>query len=214
MIRRTWIRLAQIDESIRGDRWRALVRWVYQGLAPVYDTAQRLVFPEYSEVIAEMLARLALSSNDRVLDLGCGTGRVTLPAVEKACWGVGIDMTPSMLAELRRNAAERGGPQPELVRSDTRFLPLADDSVTVATTSFMLLHLRTAEKQQVFREVRRVLSDGGRFGCLTSRHTISDAYPTGEEWRVWLTEAGFDDVTVADVRDVYRIVTARAGATV
>jgi ubiquinone/menaquinone biosynthesis C-methylase UbiE len=110
--------LARIDESIRGDRWRALVRWIYRGLAPVYDTARRLIFPEYSEVTSEVLAHLAFSSNDRVLDLGRGTGRVTLPA-EAARSVVCVEMTPNKLTKLRQNATkfscgrERGWPTGE-----------------------------------------------------------------------------------------------------
>ncbi|HIQ04625.1 MAG TPA: class I SAM-dependent methyltransferase [Anaerolineae bacterium] len=102
------------------------------------------------------------------------------------------------------------GPErsPALIQGDARYLPLTDEMFSVVTTSFMLVHLTAAEKLQVFNEVRRVLVPGGRLGCLTSQDSVGDAYPTTEEWRQWLRACGFHDITVEDLRDVYRLVLA------
>ncbi len=43
-----------------------------------------------------------------VLDYGCGVGRVLMPLAERADKAVGVDVSPSMLSEARRNADERG----------------------------------------------------------------------------------------------------------
>ncbi len=208
MLKQAAMRLAQFDQHIRGDRWRPLVRWGYQAMAPIYDVGARLLLPDYQLAAIDLLQRLEVTSNDRVLDLGCGTGMVTLPAAERAAWVAGLDMTPGMVRRLQRKAAQQPGRPPALIRGDARYLPLANETFNVATTSFMLLHLTTAEKQQVFSEVRRILVAGGRLGCLTSRHGIGDAYPTSEEWRRWLRTCGFHDVTIEDLCDVYRLVLA------
>lgn len=209
MLKRATMQLAQGDQHIRGDRWRPLVRWLYQAMAPIYDAGAGLLVPDYQLAAVELLERLGVTPHDRVVDLGCGTGMVTLPAAERAGCVVGLDMTPAMLRRLQRKSGRQPAARaPALIQGDARRLPLADGSCSIVTTSFMLLHLTTAEKQQVFREVHRVLAPDGRFGCLTSRHSIGDAYPTRGEWRGWLTEAGFDGMMIADVRDVYRLVLA------
>jgi 2-polyprenyl-3-methyl-5-hydroxy-6-metoxy-1,4-benzoquinol methylase len=43
-----------------------------------------------------------------VLDYGCGVGRVLIPLAQNADRAVGVDVSPSMLAEARKNARERG----------------------------------------------------------------------------------------------------------
>jgi len=208
MLKQAAMRLAQFDQHIRGDRWRPLVRWGYQAMAPIYDVGARLLLPDYQLAAIDLLERLEVTSDDRVLDLGCGTGMVTLPAAERAAWVAGLDMTPGMLRRLQHKAAREPERSPALIQSDARYLPLTNETFNVVTTSFMLLHLTAAEKQQVFSEVWRILVPGGRLGCLTSRHGIGDAYPTAEEWHRWLQACGFHDVTVEDLRDVYRLILA------
>ncbi len=52
----------------------------------------------------------AIAPDDRVLDVGCGTGHVTLLAARQACRGhvVGIDLSAPMLARARADAAGIG----------------------------------------------------------------------------------------------------------
>ncbi|HEX6387033.1 MAG TPA: methyltransferase domain-containing protein [Anaerolineae bacterium] len=93
-------------------------------------------------------------------------------------------------------------------------MPFASQSFSVVVTSFMLLHLTTAEKQQVFREAQRVLWENGRFGCLTGRHETAAVYPTPDEWQSWLEQSGFAGITIRSYRDVYNLVKAeRLGET-
>lgn len=209
MIRRSTIRIGQLDKPLRDDRWRPLIRASYQLMAYFYDAAARRLLPEYEQAAVDLLDNVQVGTDDYLLDIGCGTGMVTLPAAQRAGRVIGLDMTPNMLDRLREKSRRQSGRRPALVRGDARFLPLETDSHTVVTTSFMLVHLSTEDKRRVFSDVRRVLSSQGRFGCLTSRHSVGDAYPTQAEWHRWLTEAGFDEVTIDDVRDIYRIVTAR-----
>ncbi len=213
MLQRVTMRITQFDKHIRGDRWRPLIRRGYQLMSLIYDPAARLLLPDYQLAAVDLLERLQVTADDRVLDLGCGTGMVTLPAAERAAWVAGLDMTPGMLRKLQRKATQSSTRSPVLIRGDARYLPLAAETFTVVTTSFMLLHLTAAEKQQVFNEAHRVLAPGGRLGCLTSRDSIGDAYPTPEEWHHWLQASGFQNITIEDVRDVYRLVLAmRASA--
>lgn len=69
----------------------------------------------------------------RVLDFGCGVGRVLVAFAEKSPEVVGVDVSPAMLAEARRNCDERGLQQRiELVRSD--------DALSEVEGTFDLIH--------------------------------------------------------------------------
>src|SRR5690348_8156867 len=54
----------------------------------------------------------------RVLDFGCGVGRVLIGLADIAPEIVGVDVSPSMLAEARRNCDEQGGSHVKLAVSD------------------------------------------------------------------------------------------------
>ena len=68
----------------------------------------------------------------RVLDFGCGVGRVLLAIAEGAERAVGVDVSPEMLAEAGRNAARAGLPNVELVSSD--------DALAAVTGEFDFVH--------------------------------------------------------------------------
>ncbi|MEO6597734.1 MAG: class I SAM-dependent methyltransferase, partial [Planctomycetota bacterium] len=71
-------------------------------------------------------------SPQRVLDFGCGVGRVLLGLAEKVPEAVGVDVSPAMLDEARRNCEERG------VGNVT--LALSDDELSAVEGSFDLIH--------------------------------------------------------------------------
>jgi SAM-dependent methyltransferase len=60
---------------------------------------------------------LATCANGSVLELACGTGRLTLPCALAGATITGLDISEPMLAEARRKAAEKGA-QVELLRAD------------------------------------------------------------------------------------------------
>src|SRR6266566_7685061 len=67
---------------------------------------------------------MAARANGPVLELGCGTGRVTLPIARTGARIVGVDRSAGMLAYARRRAARsKSGSNVSLVRSDIRSLP-------------------------------------------------------------------------------------------
>ncbi|MGW1643240.1 class I SAM-dependent methyltransferase, partial [Streptomyces lavendulae] len=65
--------------------------------------------PAYDHRLFTLLAtRFALDGTQRVLDLGAGTGALTLPLAALVREVVAVDPEPDMLAEGRRLAAETG----------------------------------------------------------------------------------------------------------
>lgn len=68
----------------------------------------------------------------RVLDFGCGTGRLVIPFSRVADEVLGLDIAPSMLKEARKNCDDAG------VRNVT--LALSDETLSAATGTFDLIH--------------------------------------------------------------------------
>ncbi|HEX4565621.1 MAG TPA: methyltransferase domain-containing protein [Vicinamibacterales bacterium] len=107
--------------------------------------------------------RLALQGFEHVLDIGCGTGRVTAEIAARVPAGrvVGIDRSAAMLETARPWLSERAAPV-TLVRGDGAALPFqrAFDAVFSAAT-FHWVHDHGA----LFRSIIQALKPGGRLNA-------------------------------------------------
>jgi SAM-dependent methyltransferase len=101
----------------------------------------------------------------RVLDLGCGTGRVALDLAEAGHRVTGLDLDPRFTAELRRRAAARNVSAGALV-GDVRTFGLRRrfDLVLAAMQMLQLLYTPD-ERVRALRRVRAHLRDGGLFAA-------------------------------------------------
>ncbi|NOZ28880.1 MAG: methyltransferase domain-containing protein [Chloroflexi bacterium] len=208
-LERATIRLSQSARLVQGRERATWVRRFYALLAPAYDLLF-LKLPGYQQAARDLIDRLDVGAHDAALDVGCGTGLLTLPLAERAGRVVGLDLSPSMLRKLAAKAARRDL-NIELRQGSVLELPFADEEFTVVTTAFMLLYLTPDEKQRAMAEIRRVLAPGGRLGCLSSPGEIADVFLTREEWEALLHEAGFTDVQIEERREVFRLIIARRG---
>jgi ubiquinone/menaquinone biosynthesis C-methylase UbiE len=98
-----------------------------------------------------------------VLDLGCGTGNVSLlaaPRVGKEGLVVGIDLAIGALKVAARKAEEMRLGNVQFKRMDCREMAFADDSFDVVVSC---LGIASSGHQRCFQESRRVLRDRGRF---------------------------------------------------
>ena len=103
----------------------------------------------------------------RVLELGCGTGRLLIPLARTDARVAGIDLSAPMLAYARRRVrrmpkAER----PFIVRGDIRTLPFAAASRDVVIAPYGMLQslVRDRDLTAVLDETHRVLRPGGLLG--------------------------------------------------
>ncbi|MFV1948882.1 MAG: class I SAM-dependent methyltransferase [Anaerolineales bacterium] len=176
-------------------------------MAPIYDLTF-LNLPGYQQAAHDLIERLEVSIYDAALDVGCGTGLLTLSLAKQARCTIGLDLSLAMLKKQALKSS-RQGLNIELLHGSILKLPITDHEFTVITTAFMLLYLTPKEKQQALVEIKRMLAPGGRVGFLSSRGEIADIFLSRNEWETLLTEAGFSDIQIEERYDIFRLVTAQ-----
>jgi SAM-dependent methyltransferase len=122
--------------------------------------------------------RLALRAKGLVLELGCGTGRVSLPLARAGVSLVGIDRSPSMLARaVRRARALRQRKTLTFVQGDVRALPFARRQFSAVLAPYGVLQslLDDGDLAATLESVHHVLVRDGTFGI--------DLVPDVPNWR-------------------------------
>jgi ubiquinone/menaquinone biosynthesis C-methylase UbiE len=111
---------------------------------------------------------LAATQDGRALELGCGTGRITIPAAKTGALIVGVDRSAEMLARGRQRLARtKLQGSATLVRGDIRTLPFRSRpgfSLVMAPYGILQSLTREADLRATLESVHRVLQRGGTFG--------------------------------------------------
>ncbi len=111
--------------------------------------------------------RVARETAGPILELGCGTGRVSLPVARDGARIVGVDRSAAMLARARKrlHRSKLGG-RLDLVRADITALPFEDRTFSLVMAPYGILQslLDDAVVDATLGEIRRVLTKGGTFG--------------------------------------------------
>lgn len=133
----------------------------YRFLTRFYDPLVRLTTrePEFKQAL---LTQVVADRPRYVLDLGCGTGTLTI-AIAKALPDAavtGLDADPEALG-IAANKAPQAGVGPELHRGFSTELPFSDGKFDCVVSSLFFHHLAREAKIATLREVRRVLASGG-----------------------------------------------------
>lgn len=133
----------------------------FGGTAP--DNYQRYFVPVIPAPLAADLVETArILPGEHVLDVGCGTGVVARLAAQAAGPTgrvVGTDPTPGMLA-VAGSIPAPPGTSIEWSQAPAESLPLPDESFDLALCQLALMFV--ADRPTALREMRRVLSTGGR----------------------------------------------------
>lgn len=131
-----------------------------------YDIFSGLMGLGVNQAGSRTAMRLAgVKPGDRVLDVGCGTGSLTLTAKAAAGAGgavYGIDASPEMI-DLARKKAKRAGLEVVFDVGLIEKIPFPDGAFDVVLSRLMIHHLPGDLKRKGFAEVFRVLKPGGRF---------------------------------------------------
>lgn len=145
---------------------------------------------------AYLLPRLA--RGQRLLDVGCGPGTITLDLAARVAPGavIGIDAAEAVIEEARAAGAERPEVGVRFEVGDVYDLDFADDSFDVVHAHQVLQHL--SDPVAALRELRRVLRPGGTLAVRDSDYGAFTWSPASPSLRRWL--------------ELYHDVTRRNGA--
>lgn len=133
----------------------------FRWLTRLYDPVVRLTMRD-ERFKARLVGQAALHPGQRVLDLGCGTGTLTV-MLKKACPGAevaGLDVDRDVLAVARARAAAEGLDIDfrEALATDP---PFGADSFDRVLSSLLFHHLRPADKRRALGKVLELLKPGG-----------------------------------------------------
>lgn len=149
------------------------VRAMFGRIAPRYDIMNRLMtFGQDLHWRRLLLQRIALKQNERMLDLGTGTGDIAGEALsdEKVSLCVGADFALEMMQVGRLRPAMR---QVRWTGSDALHLPFPGGSFDAVTSGFLMRNV--IDIDAALAEQYRVLRVGGRVACL-------DTTPPLDNW--------------------------------
>ncbi|MEU4443304.1 methyltransferase domain-containing protein [Actinosynnema sp. NPDC050801] len=163
-----------------------------------------------------LLTAAAIAPDHRVLDIGCGNGRISRLAARRAAHVLGVDLSGPMLARARASAT--GVPNLTFEQGDAQVFPFPPHAFDVAVSRFGVMFF--ADPVAAFANIRGALRPGGRLVFLSMRDLgdmagVFEAFGGAPVWtsteigplsladpavidRV-LTGAGFTDVTAEAV---------------
>lgn len=184
----------------------SLIRWAHS-----YDGWVQIMTLGRAAAIRRRTAELAqISPGNRVLDVGCGTGDLTIEAKVRAGSAgevTGIDASPEMVNTARQKVAHTAvniNFQNALIED----IPFPDNYFDVALSSLMMHHLPAELKDRGIAEIYRVLKPGGTVlimdmkgpSSFMSRVLLTLLFHGGmqaglEQLAPKLTQAGFTNLT-------------------
>lgn len=204
-LRKAYIKTTDFTHGFQG-KGEDRLRWFYRLWAPVYDVTVGLD-PAYRRNLAHTV-EATVNRGDTTLDVGCGTGIATIHAASIATRVVAVDPSSEMLTQLSAKIARRSinnieartGYFPDVIADDERF-----DSVV---SSFMLAHLTPVEQARAICAMFAHLRRGGRLGLFSAQGEVAPTFQLRDAINDQLSAAGFANVHIEDVSDIYRITTA------
>jgi ubiquinone/menaquinone biosynthesis C-methylase UbiE len=136
----------------------------------------------YPDEFFELLRnKFGLSENDRVLDLGCGTGQIAIPLARSVKEVVAMDPEPEMLAEGKEQAVSSGVNNINWIEGGSDDLPVLREKLG----EFKLVTIGTAfhwmDRKKTLEELYEIISDNG--GIAIASNTGIWTYEPYE----WLT---------------------------
>jgi ubiquinone/menaquinone biosynthesis C-methylase UbiE len=127
--------------------------------------------------------RIAAAAGGPVLELGCGTGRVSVPLAKAGVDLVGVDRSAPMLQRAQQRVARAWRNTqsltraPQFIRSDIRALPFGAGAFSMVLAPYGILQslIRPRDLSATLASVARVIEPGGTFGV--------DLVPDVPKWR-------------------------------
>lgn len=143
-----------------------------------------------------------LRPGQRLLDVGCGVGSITLDLAARVAPGevVGVDQDDHQLSLARAAATERGLTNARFQVGSVYDLPFADGSFDVALAHTLLFHL--SDQLRALKELRRVLAPGGLVAVADDHYGTWVFSPEGSAVQRIITQL-VSSITVASGGNPY-----------
>jgi SAM-dependent methyltransferase len=155
-------------------------RWVERGMGAYFllDALGMLLYSKVGKIALteRLLDRIQWRGNERVLDVGCGRGLLTVAAAQRLNGGsvIGVDvwnrsaLSGNRAKSVLENAKIEGvDDRVEVREGDARALPFADETFDIVLSNFVVHELKSrADREQMMREVSRVLKPGGHVALV------------------------------------------------
>jgi ubiquinone/menaquinone biosynthesis C-methylase UbiE/uncharacterized protein YbaR (Trm112 family) len=114
----------------------------------------------FDQVIFLSWVKKRLSRGQLVVEVGCGSGRQSLPLVQFGCQVIGVDLSEEMLNVARRKVLDSGGGA-EFIVATSEYLPIRDDTIDAALIFGSLHHF--PDPAGSVSEVARLMKMHGNF---------------------------------------------------
>lgn len=118
--------------------------------------------PGFRELRDRIIELAEPQAQHTVVDVGAGTGLLSLAFAERTARVWAIDSSPAMGEYLRAKATSADLHNLESVLASAVSLPLVDEVADLVVSNYCMHELRHAEKYRALAEARRVLKPGGR----------------------------------------------------
>jgi SAM-dependent methyltransferase len=130
----------------------------YDAWAEIYDSVFSYVVDDIPFYVEE-----STRAGGTVLELGCGTGRVSIPIAQAGVDVVGMDSSSNMLTRAREKSQEAGTPNLKLLRADMRDFNISSkfDLVIIPFRGFLSL-LSVDDEIRTLMNIKRHLKSGGK----------------------------------------------------
>jgi tRNA (cmo5U34)-methyltransferase len=167
---------------------------------PDFDNGIRQLLPRYDEML-EVITRCLPSTSDRILELGCGTGELSLKILDKYpnTQIIALDYSPRML-QFAQSKITAAGYQQRWTGIEADFGDWANNpekfdigtEFNACVSSLAIHHLSDEMKFKLLQRIRESLIPGGCFWnadpTLPESPTLAEIYKTARE--EWATQQG------------------------
>jgi ubiquinone/menaquinone biosynthesis C-methylase UbiE len=129
------------------------------------------------------LIKKYFNSKSKILDIGCGGGRTTIPLSKMGYNVTAIDIVPAFVRIAKQNA-EKNKVNPKIEIGDVTKLKYPSESFDDVLFSYNgIEHISPDEIEKALKEIFRVLKNEGYFICTI--HSILNPGKNGKYWRTW-----------------------------
>jgi demethylmenaquinone methyltransferase/2-methoxy-6-polyprenyl-1,4-benzoquinol methylase len=137
--------------------WSYQYQWLYDGISRL----AALAVGGEGRFRRLPLTGLTINSETKILDLCCGSGQATQVLLQYSPQVTGLDASPLSLARARQNV-----PQANYIEGWAEKMPFGNQEFDLVHSSAAMHEMMPGQREEIFREVYRVLKPGGIFAMV------------------------------------------------